>query len=148
MYKSYSELGNQEQDQENKILYSVTEILSPQHKNNIITKNNVVCIDIYADWCVPCKQSEPIYALLAEKYCKSGQCDVVKENHDKGLSPDVTALPTYHFYLNGKKTNDVTVGANIPEVEKTIQKLLGMAEANISNNVPQYGKNSSIRNYR
>jgi thioredoxin 1 len=145
MYKSYHELGN-ESNQSNQSNYQVVEILSQEHKNDVLLSNQVVCVDIYADWCGPCKQTEPLYANLAEKYTKNGLCAIVKENHEKGLSSEVTGLPTYYFYVNGKKIQEQVVGANIQEVEGVLNKLLNNVE-NTQNNIPQYSRNS-IRNYR
>lgn len=144
MYKSYHELGNQNENRQSN--YSVVDISSGQNKSDIISSNQIVCVDIYADWCGPCKQSEPAFSSLAEKYTKQGLCAIVKENHEKGLSPEVGGLPTYHFYVNGQKTKDEVVGANIPEVEGILIKLLDTVE-NIKSNIPQYGRNV-IRNFR
>ena len=81
MYKSYSELGvkpEQTQDQ-----YSVLEIKSMDERNKLMQSNRILCVDIYADWCGPCKQTAPAYSVLATKYNKPGMCLLVKQNWDK-----------------------------------------------------------------
>lgn len=120
MYKSYSELGSS--PEENRDIYSVEEIQNPRHKAQIIGQNRIVCVDIYADWCGPCKQTAPDYANLAKQFNKPGQVSLVKENYDRKMSPSVQGVPTFYFYVNGRVVDEV-VGADINEVN---QKLIGL----------------------
>jgi len=118
MYKNYSELGAQPEP--NRDLYQIEEINDPQQRQNILNNNIVVCIDVYAHWCGPCKQTEPSYALLAQQHSEPGRCAIVKENYEKKFTPGVGALPTYVFYVAGKKVDEV-VGADLNQVEQKIQ---------------------------
>lgn len=120
MYKNYSELGSQPDP--NRDVYSVLEVQNGQHKSNIINQNRIVIVDVYADWCGPCKQTAPQYASLANTYNKQGQCILVKENLDKKLTR-VEGVPTFQFYMEGRQVDQV-VGADLQEVEKKLQNLL------------------------
>ena len=84
MYSSYTQLGRQEK--QNVDLYDIEEIQTHEQKERLIKNNRIVCIDIYATWCSPCKQLEPKYSIVAKKYSKKGICAVVKENIDKKLT--------------------------------------------------------------
>ena len=40
------------------------------HRHKLLKENMVVCIDLYGDWCEPCKMIEADYEKLAQKYNK------------------------------------------------------------------------------
>jgi thioredoxin 1 len=153
MYKSYSELGAQ--PEQNRDLYSVLQIATPQHKEQLIQQNRLVCVNIYADWCGPCKQTAPEYSIIAQTYSKPGLCAVVKENWDKKITT-VGGIPTYQFFLDGQQVDQV-VGADMKEVEGKLTRYLqgitnpnqyGMQNNNLeTSSGPSYGRNT-IRNYR
>lgn len=121
MYSSYSQLGsNPEQPQDQ---YDVLEIVNPGQKNQILQSNRIVCVDVYATWCQPCKQSDGPYSMLASKYNRKGECLLVKENYENKLSQGVHVLPTYLFYVNGNKVDEV-VGADMGKIEAVLEKLM------------------------
>ena len=127
MYKSYSELGNQ--PEKNRDLYSVIELTTNEQKDQLIRSNFIVCVDIYANWCGPCKQTESAYSILAQRYNKQGHCMLVKENFQNNLTDDVNALPTYQFFVMGKLVEQVT-GADLEAVEKILNKYMNSNQTN------------------
>jgi len=130
MYKSYSELGNQPE----------------KKKAQIIDSNHIVCVDIYANWCGPCKQTESAYSILAERYNKEGYCLLVKENFQSNLTDNIGGLPTYQFFVNGKFAEQV-VGADLQAVENVLTKYINASQNNMMQGPPNYSRNG-IRNYR
>jgi thioredoxin 1 len=124
MYKSYDQLGAQPEP--NRDILDVLEVANGQHKRHIIANHNVVCVDIYADWCGPCKQTAPEYSRVAATYSKPGVCAVVKYNLDK-VDPsergNIHGIPVFQFFVNGKQVDEI-VGADIPRVEETLKNLL------------------------
>ena len=118
MYKSYRDLG-QTPDQEPTL--ALQEIKSADHKQQLVNSSRVVCIDIYGDWCGPCKVVAPQFAKLAQKY--RGYCLCLKENVDLNLSPDVLGVPTFQYYVDGQPVH-ITTGGNLEEIEGTIKKLI------------------------
>lgn len=118
MYKTYEELSAPQE--KNRDLYSVEEINDITQKRDLLSRNLVVCVDVYANWCGPCKQTEPSYALLASQHNEPGKCAIVKENYEKKLSEGVGALPTYIFYIGGRRMRDEIVGADLAKVEEKI----------------------------
>ena len=124
MYKNYDQLGVQP-DSDRDVL-DVLELANTQHKNHILSTHKIVCIDVYADWCGPCKQTAPQYSLVSSNYSKPGLCAVVKYNLDKmhpSEKTNIHGIPVFQFYVDGKQVDEI-VGADIPKVEETIKSLL------------------------
>lgn len=146
MYRSYDQLGDQ--PQQNRDVYDVVDIANLNHKNDIISKNKVVCIDYYADWCGPCKQTASAYSLLATNHSRPGECAVVKYNIDKidQKHPDrnlITGIPTFQFYINGVRQDQHTVvGGDIQAVEEKLKNILSQSNNSFANVGPMYNKNS------
>lgn len=97
-------------------------------KINLIKQNKVCVVDVYADWCGPCKQIAGRYEELSRKYSRPGVCVVVKENVDKkiqdmSLFPEVKGVPYFQFFKNGTFNTSI-VGADIKAVEQKIVELL------------------------
>lgn len=120
MYRSYAELGSQENN--NQDAFNVTEIMDDTHKKQILASNQVVCVNVYADWCGPCKQTASTYSILSQTFFKAGQCVMVKENYQKGLTK-VESLPTYFFFVNGQVV-DKLVGADMESLENIMKRLV------------------------
>jgi thiol-disulfide isomerase/thioredoxin len=153
MYRSYSELGvvpDQNVDQ-----YSMRELQNMNEKLQLVRSTPVVCINIHADWCQPCKQSAPSYSLLAQKFSKNPAVAMVKYNYDKMDAQEKTiqSIPLYLIYSQGRLIETV-IGADLERVEDILNGLVaGMSSlssggSSQGNQVgPQHAK-SSIRSHR
>jgi len=68
----------------------------------VLNYKGVVVMDVYADWCGPCRVIAPVMDRLAER----GDVKVVKVNLEQNQSLcrqlGVTALPTILYYRDGK----------------------------------------------
>ncbi|XP_041041253.1 thioredoxin-like [Carcharodon carcharias] len=65
--------------------------------------DKLVLIDFFADWCGPCKQFAPTFE------------DMAAECH-------ISAVPTFHFYKNGKKAAGI-LGASENHLKEKIEAL-------------------------
>jgi len=77
-------------------------ILSLDHRNEIISKNEHVIIKYTASWCGPCKKIHPHFSKLAADHP-----NIVFATEDIELDlgeqfSDISALPTFHFIRNGE----------------------------------------------
>lgn len=108
------------------------EVQNQEHRAHLIKENAIVCIDLYASWCEPCRQIAPDYARLAKEYNVSGKCLLVKENFDLKLTRDceIQGIPAFVFYRYGslvKDRNDkpvVVTGGDLKLVRSILDELL------------------------
>lgn len=103
------------------------EINSKNFKEKVIDSKRPVIIDLWAEWCAPCKMIAPTIDEIARDY--SGKIDVGKINIDDNteLATELSVLniPTVMFYKNGKEAGRV-VGVNTKEyIEKKIKEFFG-----------------------
>ena len=129
MYKKYNQLGGEGKETapiSSASSYSVMEIQSSEHKHDLLRKNAIVCIDIYATWCQPCKLMEPNYAAFAKKLSIPGKCMIVKENIESGLSRDfgIGGVPAFLIFFKGVLHKQFE-GADLQPIEETIHSLFG-----------------------
>ena len=72
----------------------------------IIYNNEVVILDIYADWCQPCKKMKPFIAEVAERNPSISFVAVrVEELEEYGMNEirrEVNAVPTFMMFQKGK----------------------------------------------
>jgi len=131
MYKTLSTLGqidsgkksiSEQQQKEHFDNQPIPEIQTLEEKNQLIHSRKVCVIDVYASWCGPCQITGPLFEKLAMKY-KDQFCTFAKENVELRLSPNVTVIPTFQFYLNGS-FNSIITGADMNMIEKRIVELI------------------------
>ncbi len=74
--------------------------------------DKLVVVDMWAEWCGPCKMMEPVLKEIAEEY--SDKLKVVKlnidQNQDTPLKFGVMNIPTLIFFRDGKEIDRV-IGA-------------------------------------
>ncbi|UZJ54189.1 hypothetical protein CBS101457_003509 [Exobasidium rhododendri] len=95
---------------------SVQAITSYEEFKKIINGDKVAAIDFWATWCGPCKMISPMF----EKFAAAAPADKiafykvdVDEQDQISQEVGVKAMPTFVFFKNGEKLNEV-VGA-IPQ---------------------------------
>jgi len=112
---------------------SVFEITDKQAYHDIMNSNHydIVILDIYAEWCMPCKTLAPILNELASIY-SSQKVLFCKLNSELGFKADIKGLPTIEFWVSGKLYHTV-MGADIPQIKTVLSKLIpGVEPAGIS----------------
>lgn len=119
-YKKLSTIGNSIKE---KFEILVPEIKTSDEKKNMINSFRICLIDVYAEWCGPCKITAPVFANLFKNYNLAGVVGLAKENVELGLSPNVQVIPTFQFYVNGQ-FESVMTGADMNALEKKLVELI------------------------
>ena len=80
--------------------------------DTVSESDKLVVVDMWAEWCGPCKMMEPVLEEIAEEY--SDKLKVVKlnidQNQDTPLKFSVMNIPTLIFFRDGKEIDRV-IGA-------------------------------------
>jgi thioredoxin len=90
-------------------------------------EHDVVIVDFSATWCGPCKMISPIFEKLAAQHTNAFFIKVdVDVNEKVAADAGVSAMPTFQFYVKGKKVEEL-VGASPDKLTQLIQKHAGPA---------------------
>ena len=83
-----------------------------EFSDTVSDSDKLVVVDMWAEWCSPCKMMEPVLEEIAEEY--SDKLKVVKlnidQNQDTPLKFGVMNIPTLIFFQDGKEIDRV-IGA-------------------------------------
>lgn len=103
----------------------VKHIHNKEQFDEILKNNPKVVAKFSADWCGPCHAVAPAFTKLSNEV-QSVIFLHVDVDECKSLSSreGIQAMPTFHFYINGKKDASKMVrGANIEKVKQTVGSL-------------------------
>ena len=102
---------------------ATTMINDQSFQKEVLDHKGIVFVDFYADWCGPCKMTEPIVEEISEekKGIKFVKVDVDK-NQSLAQHYSIFSIPTFMVFKDGKIANQF-VGARdkqsfINEIEK------------------------------
>jgi len=89
-------------------------------------KEGLVLIDFFAEWCMPCMMMSPIIDELGEKFkgkIKFGKVNVGEES-DLAERYDVSSVPNFVLFENGKIKNRFIGGMSEEELEEKLNSFL------------------------
>lgn len=101
--------------------------LSPDPFSKIISSNEFVLVDFYAEWCEPCKWVEPVLVDVLKKF--SGKILLHKTDIDK--QPDIAreyhvmSVPTLVLFKNGNETWRMRGFDTAPVLTRIFQGIIG-----------------------
>lgn len=69
------------------------------------TKNGVILVDFYADWCGPCRMIAPIIEELADHFHGKAVIAKVDIEESQGVASQlgITSIPTIILFKNGQE---------------------------------------------
>ncbi|XP_003383163.1 PREDICTED: thioredoxin-like [Amphimedon queenslandica] len=84
--------------------------------------DKVVVIDFTASWCGPCQMIGPKFEAMSQEFTSLDFYKVdVDKNDETAERQGIQAMPTFQFFKNGKKIDDMR-GANEAKLREMIQK--------------------------
>ena len=91
-----------------------------------VLKNEYLVLDVYADWCTPCKNFKPVFEDVAsEGAYKKYAFAKANIDGDSGIADQfkVSSVPTIIFIKNGKELNRVTGYMSHEKLKAKIQTI-------------------------
>ena len=107
-YKKLATFGEKKEEKSD----NIPQILKIEDKNFILQNYKICVIDVYADWCGPCKIVSPPFSKLFAKYNIPGVCILAKENVDLKLSPNIQVVPSFQFFFYGNLDSQLNFYTN------------------------------------
>jgi len=87
-------------------------VITDSSFNELLSSEQPLVVDFWAEWCGPCKMIAPVIEELAEEY--SGKVNIgkidVDENNEISSRYGIRNIPTVLFFKNGQLV-DKQVGA-------------------------------------
>jgi len=94
--------------------------------DEIVSKNENVVVDFWAEWCMPCRMISPIIEELAKEY--TGRVVFAKLNTDENPSLasrfGITGIPTLIFFKNGRAVDKIVGALPKAEIKRWIERNL------------------------
>lgn len=102
-------------------------ITEENFKQEIEQSTLPILLDIYAEWCGPCKQMEPIIDQLEKelghkyKFAKLN----VDESRELAIKYGITSIPTFLFIKNGNIVSKETGYMSSDDLKEKLNNILG-----------------------
>lgn len=103
-----------------------TKISADDFKAQVLDHKGVVFVDFYADWCAPCKVTEPIIEQLSGemKNLKFVKIDV-DQAPDLSSQYSVFSIPTFVIFKDGQVAAQFVGAQSKESFESEIKKVAG-----------------------
>ena len=100
--------------------------LTKANFEEVITSNDTVVVDYWAEWCGPCRAVSPILDQIASEH--ADKIDVVKlnvdDNPETAMKYQVTSIPTMKIFRGGEVVKTVIGAKPKPALEADLAEFL------------------------
>lgn len=89
-------------------------------------KDEIVLIDFFAEWCMPCLMMAPVIEQLSEKFkgkIKFGKIDV-GDNQELARKFNVSSIPNFTLLKDGKIVEQFIGSMSSEELEEKLKNLI------------------------
>jgi thioredoxin 1 len=97
-----------------------------QFDKDVIEAGKLVIVDMWAEWCGPCRMMEPVLEEIAKEHERDVK--IVKlnidQNQDTPLKYGIGSIPTFLFFRDGKEVDRVTGAFPKKQFEKRVESHL------------------------
>ncbi len=103
---------------------NVTELSGKEFDN--FTKEELVLVDFYADWCMPCLMMTPVIEELSRKFkgkIKFGKVNI-EDNQELAQKFNVSSIPNFVLLKKGKVIEQFVGSRPIEEFEEKLKNFL------------------------
>lgn len=94
--------------------------------NEVVSRNPVVLIDFWAEWCMPCRMLAPVIEEIAKEY--AGKVVVGKLNVDENPSTasefQIFSIPTLVIFKNGVEVDRIIGYVPKNQIEARLNRIL------------------------
>lgn len=107
------------------LTFQGVEQVDSKRLETVIKTGNLSILDVFADWCQPCKYVAPKFLELSKDFPSVQFMKVDLEDldlHQKNVF-SITALPTFLIFREGKILEKI-MGANVREVAEKLKKYI------------------------
>lgn len=110
----------------------VEQVHSEQEFDDQLSSSDLVVLDVYTDWCEPCKEFAPIYESIAAQNSwkvKFLKMDAQENESTLDLARNVfraKSVPTFYFFRGGKFVSEVS-GVAEAQFRSNLERLMSLA---------------------
>ena len=101
------------------------EITDGNFAKEVIESPIPVLVDVWADWCMPCRMIAPAVEAIAKQY--SGKVKVGKLDADSNMTPSqlgIRGIPTLLLFRNGQVVDRIVGAVPQQEIARHIDQAL------------------------
>ena len=93
--------------------------------SEVLQASGGVVVDLYADWCGPCKQMAPVIEELSASHPEIKFCKLnVDESPSVAASYRVMSIPTFLIFQNGRLAGTIVGSMDGEDLENAIAEAL------------------------
>lgn len=104
-----------------------TQINNENYETEVLKSDKPVILDIYADWCPPCKMMAPIFEELSNELSDKYKFAKLNVDDSREISMELgaTSIPTFVFLKDGNVVDKVVRYKSKEEMKELLEKNLG-----------------------
>lgn len=112
------------QQQENTAQSQVEVVdLDSSNFDHVVSSNNLVLVDFWAEWCGPCRMMHPVFTRMAKKYRHIKFARVnVDNSQDIAIRFGVQSIPTFIMFRAGQAVDRMIGAVGEPGIHMIAQK--------------------------
>jgi thioredoxin 1 len=110
---------------------SVVQFTDTNFENEVLTSEQPVLVDFWAEWCPPCKMLSPVIDDLAEEYkgrVKIGKVDT-DSNRNTAMRFSISAIPTVLVFKKGQLVQRLQGFRPKKDFKSVLDSVLGVPAA-------------------